>query len=217
MNWRWWIVGVAECGCGADEWGDVRLDISREYLGVKFRPTIIADAQNLPFKNGSFKITKASHVIEHLENPAKALEEWVRVTREKLIIKFPTEKDIQPYIISSFVSFNLPRLLHEYRMIKRRLHKWIISLNAITKFLEMHGWKCTITKGTQCLFNILESRKLRPFKRLVKYLPRITHEYIIVASKERWNFEDCWSSCFEFVLAGSALTAQYIRNTYKPE
>ena len=158
MLWKL-MAQTLNIGCGSDRWGDVRLDVSRSYLEVQFRPTIIADAQNLPFKEGSFKVTRASHVLEHLVNPSKALKEWLNVTTEKIIISFPTKKDVLPYMVCSFFSLNFRDLLHEYKLRKRRLHKWVIRPEAVTKFLKQHGWKCTVKKGTQCIFNVLEFGK----------------------------------------------------------
>lgn len=59
-------------GCGGDRWGKVRLDIARNV-----RPTIIADIQHLPFVDNSFDVAKASHVLEHVNNPYEALDEIV--------------------------------------------------------------------------------------------------------------------------------------------
>lgn len=43
------------------------------------RPTIIASAENLPFKDGAFDFVIASHVLEHSADPKKFLEEIQRV------------------------------------------------------------------------------------------------------------------------------------------
>jgi len=45
------------------------------------RPTIIARAENLPFKNDSFDFVIASHVLEHSSDPEKFLKELQRVAR----------------------------------------------------------------------------------------------------------------------------------------
>lgn len=66
-----------------------------------FRPTILADACNLPFKDGSFEVVKASHVLEHLSNPSKALNEILRVATREIVLKFPTGYDVLPWFISN--------------------------------------------------------------------------------------------------------------------
>jgi SAM-dependent methyltransferase len=45
------------------------------------RPTIIAPAENLPFKDGAFDFVIASHVLEHSADPEKFLSELQRVAR----------------------------------------------------------------------------------------------------------------------------------------
>ena len=46
-----------------------------------------ADAQHLPFKNGVFEEVVASHVIEHLENPALFLKECYRVLKKEGVLR----------------------------------------------------------------------------------------------------------------------------------
>jgi hypothetical protein len=66
-------------GCGSDPWGDVRVDVAFSFITRHFRPTVLADACYLPFKDGGFEVAKASHLLEHLRNPFKALDEVLRV------------------------------------------------------------------------------------------------------------------------------------------
>jgi SAM-dependent methyltransferase len=42
---------------------------------------IVANGDNLPFKDGTLDYVLSSHVIEHFFDPVKALKEWHRVTR----------------------------------------------------------------------------------------------------------------------------------------
>jgi len=62
-------------GCGSDPWGDVRVDVALRFITMHFEPTVLADAHHLPFKDGSFELVKASHLLEQLRNPQKALDE----------------------------------------------------------------------------------------------------------------------------------------------
>lgn len=43
------------------------------------RPFVIADAVALPFKDNSFDVALASHLVEHVEQPSQVLEEMARV------------------------------------------------------------------------------------------------------------------------------------------
>ncbi len=54
----------------------------RFYIPLVYdRPTIIASAENLPFKDDAFDFVIASHVLEHSAEPEKFLEEIQRVGR----------------------------------------------------------------------------------------------------------------------------------------
>jgi len=86
-------------GCGSDTWGGVRVDLAFRFITTQFKPTVLADAHYLPFKDGSFKSVKASHVLEHLKNPSKALNEILRVVTKDVILSFPTEWDVLPFFI----------------------------------------------------------------------------------------------------------------------
>lgn len=52
---------------------------------------VLCDAHELPFKENCFSIVHASHILEHLENPVKAILEMRRVTRNRVVIKVPNE------------------------------------------------------------------------------------------------------------------------------
>jgi ubiquinone/menaquinone biosynthesis C-methylase UbiE len=81
---------ILNVGCGGrpldfdKSFGDVRLDIER-FPSV----TIIADAQNLPFKDKTFELVYASHLLEHLENPFKVIKEFKRVSKNMVVVKVP--------------------------------------------------------------------------------------------------------------------------------
>lgn len=67
---------------GATLYGDINVDLA----GVRNVPhgtpgtVTYADAEDLPFASGSMGAVLASHILEHLPNPARALREWTRVT-----------------------------------------------------------------------------------------------------------------------------------------
>jgi 2-polyprenyl-3-methyl-5-hydroxy-6-metoxy-1,4-benzoquinol methylase len=99
---------VLEVGCGeghllkhlTDAW------MPREVLGTDLSPEVIAQAQasygpaltfeaasvyQLPMEDDSFEMVLACEVLEHLEDPRRALEELARVTRRYAIITVPRE------------------------------------------------------------------------------------------------------------------------------
>ncbi len=73
----------------------VGLDISRDTLKValekakKRRLNVqfkLGDAENLPFKDNSFDAVICRHLIWTLPNPKKAISEFARVSRHKVVI-----------------------------------------------------------------------------------------------------------------------------------
>ena len=88
-------------GCGATTIGDVNIDLfpnRREQCVTPWNPKnienfVLADAENLPFQTNIFKKIYAIHILEHLNNPLKALREWKRVGKV-ITIKVPSAYDI---------------------------------------------------------------------------------------------------------------------------
>ncbi len=68
-----------------------------EYINVdissKVKPDIVCDLNNypLPFKDNSFEIIEADHVLEHLYNPFQVMKEIHRIAKPnaKVIIRVP--------------------------------------------------------------------------------------------------------------------------------
>jgi hypothetical protein len=156
-------------GCGSDPWGDVRVDVAFSFITASFKPNVLADAHYLPFKSGAFKVAKASHVLEHLRDPFKALEEMLRIKKSELL-KFPTEWDVLPAFVSNILPFpRFSALKHAHITRKKNFHLWIISPQVILKYLESRGWKSSVSKESIGLFQFLESgRKAKYFRWLTK-------------------------------------------------
>lgn len=63
-------------------------------LGNKAHPKIIlkqASIYEMPYKNDSFDLVMCTEVLEHLEEPKKALKEIFRVTRRYALLSVPNE------------------------------------------------------------------------------------------------------------------------------
>ena len=63
-------------------------------LGKKVYPDIKiihGSVYELPYKDNSFDLVLCTEVLEHLEEPAKALKELVRVSNKYLVISVPNE------------------------------------------------------------------------------------------------------------------------------
>ena len=71
--------------------------MQREMCGAVAPIDIAADAACLPLANGSVDFVLHSHVWEHLPNPLRALEEWVRVVRSGgFIFAIVPKRDADP-------------------------------------------------------------------------------------------------------------------------
>ena len=70
----------------------VGLDVAFPFLReAKGRASLIlqGDAQNLPFREGSFETVSLTEVLEHLEDPERALAEAARVAQRGVIVTVP--------------------------------------------------------------------------------------------------------------------------------
>ena len=67
---------------------------------------IICDIQNLPFKSKSLSVIYASHVLEHVQNPVRALNELKRVTSGFIVIKVPNAQHYKQEDLGHLYSWN---------------------------------------------------------------------------------------------------------------
>ncbi len=97
---------LLEVGCGEGEVTNrlsdlapgarvVALDIDLPILRVSARkvevPLLAASAEDLPFADDSFDLVVLCEVLEHLEDPARAVREAARVSRRHLVLTVPRE------------------------------------------------------------------------------------------------------------------------------
>jgi SAM-dependent methyltransferase len=93
-------------GCGSHPTGDVNVEFFTggwnpqegdqkrgEFMDLHKIPNlVIAVAEFLPFRNGSFDLAFSSHVIEHVKDPVGMLRELVRVSKKEVILRCPHRK-----------------------------------------------------------------------------------------------------------------------------
>ncbi len=171
-------------GCGADHYGDVRLDATKKFLNYKMCPNILGDAQHLPFKNGSFIIVKCSDVLEHLPNPFLAMKECVRVSKSLVVLRVPTERDIWPCILLNL----LPPKLNMYYVLqnrRQRMHLWIMKTGVMVKFLRGLGLEVRVFAQSFCMIPLLEYGRKARLLRWISQRLRIRMEYYLVAKLVR--------------------------------
>lgn len=72
------------------------IDYSKEAIsiGKKLFPNLSlkqGSIYNLPYKDNTFDIVLSTEVLEHLENPKKALQEILRVSKKYILVSVPNE------------------------------------------------------------------------------------------------------------------------------
>jgi len=83
---------ILDVGCGVNPRGDVNTDrfikpVSRcdgEISAKKVKNFVLADGQNLPFKDATFEKVISYLSIAHVENPFKFLKELIRVSNAEI-------------------------------------------------------------------------------------------------------------------------------------
>ena len=113
-----------DVGCGPSPRGDVNLDlftgdsphVKGSIVGRNYPNFIIGDAENLPLRSNIFQVVYAFHLIEHLENPIKAMREFERVGNDMVYIKVPSNPIHQEYS-EHLYSWSLASLTHLLRRI----------------------------------------------------------------------------------------------------
>ena len=155
-------------GCGPDTWGDVRLDVGfRTQTGMRSVLNVMADAHFLPFIDKSFGHVRCWHVLEHISNPAKAIQE-IRRVGEAGNIRFPLDDGYKRETLRGILALSPRSVYYAFLTRRNHFHLWILK-----------------PKGTQARKNSFEilpvlrkGRKAKLFKRIP--LPRIANEWEIV-------------------------------------
>jgi len=62
----------------------------RDELNISSASFLVADSESLPFPDNSFDLVVSSHVLEHLPDFDKGLQEIMRVTKKRAIVAIPT-------------------------------------------------------------------------------------------------------------------------------
>jgi len=94
-------------------------DVERSgHIKIDIRPFVLCDLEFLPFKDKSFGLVTCSHVLEHADNPLRALEEIKRVGKSAYVVT--------------------PSWIAENYMYRRRYHKSVI-MSSFGKVYIIHN------------------------------------------------------------------------------
>lgn len=182
---------IVDIGVGENPRGDVNIDMVRTK-----HCNLIASVEYLPIKDESVETLLCSQVLEHLDNPVKALREINRVLKKKsgeAYIDFP-----KPFFTNNSMYFLLELMLNYpliilanfrypiflFRILKkiknkdpRFYHKHVITLSLFKKHLDVQSVEeC----GDIFLPFLSLSRKT---KYLALYKPQIHTSYKVKALK----------------------------------
>ncbi|UCE15696.1 MAG: methyltransferase domain-containing protein [Candidatus Bathyarchaeota archaeon] len=90
---------ILDIGCGSFPLGDVNVDAKRgvlptyiETISKKIVNFVFADAEHLPFRENTFNVVYASHLLEHVEHPFNVLLECNRVSCNVVYLHVPSPR-----------------------------------------------------------------------------------------------------------------------------
>lgn len=137
-------------GCGADIWGDIRVDVLRDSFMAMGKSTanLLADARYLPFKDKCFDELRMHEVLEHIPDWKKALHECCRVAK-KMSITVPVDSYMPRHYVNwvlNLITTTQPKRL--LRFFDPAYLKYVLKLRARTK---EHLWQFDINTLTSLI------------------------------------------------------------------
>jgi SAM-dependent methyltransferase len=146
------------CDFGNIDWHGIEIWEERfrdcERLGYHMHRYDI-DTETLPFEKECFDVVVASHVIEHLRNPAFAVREMSRVLKTGGL--FIVGTPIKPILISKLLNY-----IYSFRVIKKGETAYNYDIYSLKRFLRQNLPEAQIidTRG----FRIISARKTRDWE-----------------------------------------------------
>ena len=125
---------ILDLGCGYKPFKKL-FPKNSNYIGVDMSldsyADIIADNQNLPFKNNIFDIVIASEVLEHSSNEHQFIKELTRVSKNKTLVfislPFIFPEHGKPYDFQRLTKYKLQGLFKQHKIISLKESNNIIS------------------------------------------------------------------------------------------
>lgn len=107
----------------------------------------------LDFEHGSFDTVVCLEVLEHLEDPAEALKELMRVSRKRIIITIPFNQKIQ-YVLCIHCAKYTPYWGHLHTFNKENIEGIIPDNVKIVKMELICSRATTVIPGFRCVFRL---------------------------------------------------------------
>ncbi len=143
------VESILDAGCGEGFTMDklLKSDVGKKIEGIEYSkdalsfgkklfPDLIfkqGSIYKLPYKDNSFDLIICTEVVEHLDTPAKALKEMLRVSKKYLIISAPNEPF---FMISNFLR---GKNLMQFGNDPEHIQHWTIF--SFLKLMGEHGVK----------------------------------------------------------------------------
>lgn len=113
------VLDIGAGGSSYDQFFPNRLTVD---IDPKRKPDIVADAHLLPFKDEEFEYIICTEVLEHLQNPAKAISEMKRVLKNDGILilttRFVYPIHDSPRDYWRFTKYGLKELFKDWNIIE---------------------------------------------------------------------------------------------------
>lgn len=187
-----------DVGCGDYCRGDVCFDITKTK-----ECNIVGDASSLPFQNNCFEDLIAQALLEHLENPTQALEQFIRVLKPNgtvtMIIPKPWfTNNSRFHLVRFFLNLPMtlsPKFLRFEFMSLRRLkterrmqHKRVITRRYIEQQADKLGFEIMEFKEIEDIFfSYFQGRKRQKLARLFQFKPKLYDCHKIVLKKNKFS------------------------------
>jgi ubiquinone/menaquinone biosynthesis C-methylase UbiE len=123
-------------------------------IGKKIHPHLNlrkGDIYDIEEKDGSFDLVMATEVLEHLDNPEKALQELIRVSKKYVMLSVPNE----PFFIGA--NFIRGKYLKNFGNHPEHINHW--TLFSFRKFLQKNNLTIVAQKHPFAWTLILAKKK----------------------------------------------------------
>jgi len=119
-------VKILDVGCNYKPYFPFFEGLSKSYIGLDIHAgkyvDVVAKAENIPFKDNTFDVVLCFQVLEHVENPQKAIHEMHRVLKKNGILMLSTHGTYHehnaPYDYWRWTRYGLQKILKKFKDVK---------------------------------------------------------------------------------------------------